>query len=72
MITKLDRAVTRYLHALTLPVPKDDDAIAAHLDHLDRLRYAALDLLIRRQRYSGLNGRRAWFRKSNPHRPPLA
>lgn len=69
MVTKLDRAVTRYLHALTVPAPKDDGAIAAHLD---RLRFAAPDLLIRRQRYSGLNGRCAWFSKRNPHRPPLA
>lgn len=74
MITKLDRAVTRYLVVMNMPAPArhDEEAWTVRLDRLDRLRYRALDLLIRRQRYKGLKGRKAWLAKSNLHRPPLA
>jgi hypothetical protein len=74
MVTKLDRAVTRYLVVLNMPVPArhDEAAWTVRLDRLDRLRYRALDLLIRRQRYKGLKSRKAWLAKSNLHRPPLA
>lgn len=74
MITKLDRAVTRYLVVLALPAPArhDEAGWANRLDRLDRLRFQAFDLLVRRQRYKKLRGRKAWLAKSNLHRPPLA
>ena len=74
MVTKLDRAVTRYLVVLNMPAPArhDEAGWVVRLDRLDRLRFQALDLLIRRQRYKKLKARKAWRAKSNPHRPPLA
>jgi hypothetical protein len=74
MVTKLDRAVLVYLHALAAPCPAkhDDTAWAAKIDELDRKRFAVLDTLIRKPRYSGRRGRDMWRSKQNPHRPPLA
>ena len=73
MITKLDRAVTRYLVVLAMPTPArhDEQAWTIRLDRLDRLRFKALDLLVRRQRYKKLKGRKVWLSKANLHRPPL-
>ncbi len=74
MITKLDRAVARYLTALNARRPngKDELACCAWSDGLDRARYRLLDELIRKARYRGLTSRRAWLASNNPHRPPYA
>ncbi|WP_043585295.1 hypothetical protein [Geminisphaera colitermitum] len=74
MITKLDRAVARYLIILNAPRPARHDEIAwaVRLDRLDRARYVVLNLLIKRQRYRRLKSRKAWTARNNPHRPPLA
>ncbi len=73
MITKLDIAVVAYLRALASPAPARNDEIAwsARADELDRKRFAVLDLLIRKPRYSGRTGRDVWRSRLNPHRPPL-
>lgn len=74
MVTKLDVAVLRYLRSLGAPLPPrhDEAALAAYLDRIDRERFAVLDTLIRKPRYSGRAGRDVWRSKQNPHRPPLA
>lgn len=74
MITRLDRVVLAYLHALAAPVPArhDENAWCARADELDRKRFAVLDALIRKPRYAGRTGRDLWRSTANPHRPPLA
>lgn len=74
MVTKLDVTVVAYLRALAAPAPArhDETAWAARLDGLDRKRFAVLDTLIRKSRYSGRTGRDTWRSKQNPHRPPMA
>ncbi|MBX3736699.1 MAG: hypothetical protein KF715_08425 [Candidatus Didemnitutus sp.] len=70
MISRFDRAVIRYLTALsTRPDSRNDAAVCAWLDRADRLRFTVLELLLRRPRYRRLKSRRAWKRKDNPHRP---
>jgi len=77
MITKLDRVVIRYLHVLGRPNPshKDEAAWMRRMDELDRARFAVLDAIVRKARYSRLKGqaqagRKLWRTKSNLHRPP--
>jgi hypothetical protein len=73
MVTKLDRAVLRYLLALNLkPTGRDESALAEYLDRIDRARFDVLDQLIKKPRYRGCHARPAWKRRDNPHRPPLA
>lgn len=77
MITKLDRAVIRYLRVLGRPKPphKDERAWMQLMDELDHTRFAVLDVLLRKGRYSRLKGqaqtgRKLWRTRSNLHRPP--
>lgn len=72
MVTKLDRVVLIYLHAIAAPRPAMHDEIgwSALADELDRKRFAVLDTLIKKPRYAGRTGKKEWRAKANPHRPP--
>lgn len=74
MITKLDKAVIRYLGKLAKPSPRDELQFCAYMDELDQARFEVLTVLFRRPKYARLtgrfqHGRRVWRSRSNPHRP---